>query len=252
MFEDQRCSHVASANRLVLRQYRSLARMPRSHMSAHSSRSGTPASERSAGGSRRDHEISWNSYSRINGHWGTMTSQTGADVGRLYHARSNEREDPDKFYYEDRVQDIESRGLHGRSILGRLSEGETQRAGASIRDYGSRDENIPRYSQGQNCQTFTTGVMRRLEGDGFVSSGTAAYFEQQVGRKGTEIASSLQESGRSWIPAATRRRDGPDATWGVDTNGRRPPGRLDRGALDKTFETGRRAPPEDRDRGRRA
>lgn len=198
-------------------------------------RTSSLSSERSPSGSRRNNDISLNLYSQENGHWATMMYPSGRARGRMYHVRSDREVDQDRFSYDERDQNVESNLSYGRSILGRLSDGERGRAGSVLRDYGSRDENIPRYSQGGNCQTFVTGGLRRLEDEGLLSRGNADFFTRQHGRNGRDIASSLRDANRSWEPAPPRQRTRPPDARFREPESRQTTGRLNMGPFEDTI-----------------
>ena len=179
-------------------------------------RSTSPSSEHTADPIRQDYDLSINICSPENGHWGMMIYPHGEQSGRMYHVRSDERVDEDKFFYEERDQEVEPQPSFGRSVVSRLSSTERRRAAKIIGDHGSRDENIPRYSRGTNCQTFVSGILGKLEEETLVSAGTQAFFAAQHRRRGEDIATSLQQDGRSWIQAPRNEISGPpDARFGA-------------------------------------
>lgn len=138
--------------------------------------------------------------SRINGHWGLILYPNKASDGRLFHVRNTDSYDSDKFFYDERDQPLDMDGVFGRSVIGTISSAERPCMEKVIRDYASIDENIPRFSEGRNCQTFVTEVIGQLEVAGLLRPvGHKRYFEGQHRRKGTDIAASLQGDGRSWI-----------------------------------------------------
>lgn len=209
--------------------------MPSRRSADGTSRSSSGSSFHSTGGTKRDQEMSLNLYSRDNGHWGIMTYVSDQDRGKIFHARSDEHRDQDKFYYNEREQAIESQSSLGRSRVACMSPRERARAESHIREYGSREENMPRRSQNTNCQDFCTGAMGYMERNGSLRPGHQQYFEAQRGRNGTDIVESLKRDGRSWIPAPLKRIDTPDAGWStlIET---KQPSKLNIGAFERTLD----------------
>ncbi|KAK2758822.1 hypothetical protein FQN54_003514 [Arachnomyces sp. PD_36] len=172
------------------------------------------------------YDLSLNLYSLQNGHWSLMIYPSRTNYGRVFHVRNTDDFDSDKFFYEERDQGVESGTCVDRSVLTTLSEEQRTHAMQVLRDYASRDENIPRFSQGRNCQTFVVECLRRLEEEGLVSGGNADFFELQCRRAGSEIISSLQAAGRSWVQSPPREMiENPDARF-HDKEPLRPVGKL--------------------------
>ncbi|KAI1157613.1 hypothetical protein F5B18DRAFT_669251 [Nemania serpens] len=192
------------------------------------SRPGSGGSSKSSGGGVRDHELSVDFYSPENGHWAAYSRHRDSQMGTIQHVRSDTRKDQDKFYYDEKSLSSKSPSLYGRSVVARMSSGEVARAQASIRDYASNDDNIPRVSRQQNCQTFVGGALGRLEREGLVRPGHSQYFSQQYGRPGTEIEKRLQEDGRHFERSAKdqlQTRSAPAARFGEPST-RPHPGKL--------------------------
>ncbi|KAI1196891.1 hypothetical protein F5X97DRAFT_344165 [Nemania serpens] len=108
------------------------------------SRPGSGDSSKSSGGSAREHEMSVNFYSPGNGHWAAYSGHRDGQMGTIQHVRSDPEKDQDRFYYDEKPHSSDSPSLYGRSVVARMSASEVARAQASIRDYASNDDNIPR------------------------------------------------------------------------------------------------------------
>ncbi|KAI0442017.1 hypothetical protein F4803DRAFT_521108 [Xylaria telfairii] len=190
------------------------------------SRSGSGDSSKSAGGSDRDHELSVNFYSEEDGHWSTFIRHREANIGHMHHVRSDTDTDGDRFYYDERRHNYASPSLYGRSVVGRLSSGEANRAQESIRRYASNDDNIPRVSRQTNCQNFVGGALSHLEQDGLLKEGHGRYFAQHYGRRGEDIGSDLQRDGRHFELARRQQPPGPPAARFGDRETRAPTKKL--------------------------
>lgn len=187
------------------------------------------SSDRSAGGSSRRHDVAVQFYSPGNGHWGTTVSDRSTREGQLFHVRSDTLRDSDRFYYHEREGPIMTQSTYGRSVVGRLSSRERGRVESAIRDYASVDAHIPRLSRGQNCQTFTTGVLGRLEDERLISRGHQEFFSQYHHRPAKEIGTALEERGRHWYRKPDDPLQGPPDARFDATSTRAPTGRLDMG-----------------------
>ena len=213
------------------------AKMPPSSTNRTSRSTSSSRSDLNAWGNLREHELSLNLCSPENGHWGIMIYRTGERGGHLYHTRFDETIDPDKFFFEHRVQNIESQPTYGRSIVGHFSESERQRVEAALHGYGNTETHLPRRSTNTNCQNFVIGAYQRLEDDGLLEVGTADYFRRFHGCRGEDIGRVLVQDGRSWIPCDQERRSSPvDARYHAPTEEeRRPTGRIDMARFEETF-----------------
>ncbi|KAI0388337.1 hypothetical protein F5Y17DRAFT_453213 [Xylariaceae sp. FL0594] len=151
--------------------------------------------------------------------------QQNADTGTIYHVRRNPRADPDRYYYDERDHNATSPALYGRSVVARLSAGEARGYRESIRDYARDENNLPRLSRRENCQTFVGGALGHLKRGGLLRPGHSQYYSQFYGQPSPEIGRRIREDGRHFWQAP---RVGPAAT--VVAEHREPRGRGDRSA----------------------